>query len=59
MLELKFDTGNAAFDNGDFGAECARILRELADLIEDCGRSESGGTIADINGNRIGSWSLE
>lgn len=52
MFKLWFDMGNAAFE--DAGAsECARILRDLADRIE-----ESGGLdyvkIHDVNGNSIG-----
>ena len=34
MLEVKMETGNAAFGDGNEGAEVARILREVADKIE-------------------------
>lgn len=52
MFEIKFDTGNAAFDEYDT-YEIRRILNEIHDSIE-YGRSE--GSVIDINGNKIGSW---
>lgn len=55
-VTIKFDTGNAAFDDGNGPAEAARILKGIA------ARLESGldsGTVRDSNGNRIGTWSAE
>lgn len=59
MFKLEIDTGNAAFDddNGGAGAEIARILRKLADRVESDGYMS--GTVSDINGNRVGTWSRE
>lgn len=57
MFTLKIKTGNAAFqDAGDDGkAEVARILREIADKLEN---GQEGGACMDGNGNRVGEWSL-
>jgi len=55
MFSLKFKTDNAAFQDGNKPYEIARILRELADKIED-GQTE--GNIRDINGNTTGSFKV-
>lgn len=49
------DKGNSAFADSPRD-EVARILRDLAKKVED-GRED--GAIHDVNGNRVGSWSLE
>jgi len=54
MITIKIDTNNAAFADGGQN-EIARILRELADKVEE--RGTPGGTkaaIMDINGNKVG-----
>lgn len=53
MLQLKIEinTTNAAFDD-DAPAECARILREMADRLESTGIPPCP---RDINGNKCGS----
>ena len=56
MLTVKLNTENDAFGDGNGGAEIARILRRLADAIED--GSSGPGTLNDANGNRVGSWTL-
>lgn len=52
MLRIHFSMSNAAFEETG-ASECARILRDLAERIE-----ESGGfeylRICDANGNSIG-----
>ena len=54
MMKIEFKTSNAAFD--DYGdAEVRRILEKIATKVE-CGANE--GSIIDINGNKIGNWSL-
>lgn len=55
MFELKIDTSNAAFE-ADAGAEIARILREVADLIVDTGNWDA--TIQDVNGNTVGRFAF-
>ena len=47
MFKLTISTDNAAFE-GDPGREIGRILRDVADAVEDGRRS---GTCRDANGN--------
>lgn len=54
-LTLTFDTGNAAFDDGNGPAEAARILRKIAAAVAD---EYDEGVIHDANGNRVGDWSV-
>jgi hypothetical protein len=59
MFSLNFDTDNAAFgddDEDDRRAECARILRVVADALE-AGRYK--GRCIDLNGNSVGDWGFE
>lgn len=61
MFKMSFKTGNAAFKdadlcNPDFYIESARILRKIADDIE---RGNDSGFCMDINGNKVGEWSLK
>lgn len=54
-IKIKITTENAAFDDGNECAEVARILRELADRVENCDDllyAESA--LKDVNGNRAG-----
>ena len=50
---LRFKTDNAAFDEPE--AECARILRAIADKLEN---GRVAGKCQDVNGNSVGLWSL-
>jgi hypothetical protein len=54
MIRITIDTGNAAFSDGNKGAEVARILRELADRLDDSGAEVLPVTLRDYNGNRVG-----
>tara|TARA_A100001391_G_scaffold204622_1_gene200962 strand:+ start:677 stop:883 length:207 start_codon:yes stop_codon:yes gene_type:complete len=56
MLEVKIETRNAAFAEGNEGAEAARILREVADKIEQESKlSESCRPLRDIcGGGKVG-----
>jgi len=56
MFKIEFETDNAAFQDGDGPAEVARILQILAVKVED---GQTSGTVRDINGNTVGSWSYE
>ncbi len=50
---IKIDLGNAAFEDGNEGAELGALLRKLADDCEGVG----GGMerfLMDSNGNRVG-----
>lgn len=62
MLKIEIKTGGAAFMNPDTGEEDSfwegielnRILSRIQDYIE-CGHTS--GSIMDINGNKVGTWS--
>jgi hypothetical protein len=52
---VAFCTDNAAFEGDSAGYEIARILRELADRVEDSGLVDGVvQRIRDINGARVG-----
>lgn len=53
-FRINLDTDNAAFTED--GSEVARLLRKVADDIDNGGRD---GSLRDINGNRVGSWEYE
>ena len=55
-FSVEFDIENAAFAEGNAGAETARILRRIAERLED---GEDSGACVDINGNQVGWWSIE
>lgn len=56
MFSLIFDTTNAAFEDGNGGAnECAAILRAVADSLDG---GNTGGRARDTNGNKVGEWRL-
>ena len=57
MFNLTINTQNAAFEDGA-EYEVGRILREIADKIENAG-AESGANVLDYNGNRVGRYSLD
>lgn len=54
-LKIEFGTDNAAFDNEGKESEIGRILREIAEDIENGSKSHS---IRDINGNPVGYYEL-
>ena len=60
MFKMTLETGNAAFgpEPSDRNAELARMLRAVAQRIEDAGDSETGGTLTDHNGQSVGEWSV-
>jgi hypothetical protein len=51
-----FNTRNAAFEDEGHATETARILRDIADRIED---GDFAGPVRDVNGNTIGSYLLD
>ncbi|USN14482.1 hypothetical protein PAPPERLAPAPP_01130 [Brevundimonas phage vB_BpoS-Papperlapapp] len=55
MFKLEIDTGNAAFDDDAKPGELARILRDLADKIEN---GADMGAVRDVNGNRVGRFDV-
>lgn len=61
MLKLEIKTGGAAFSEDDVltyegRSEIARLLRKISLQIE---TGDSDGVIIDINGNKVGRWSLD
>lgn len=62
MLKIEIKTGNAAFcdpytgeeDKYYEGLELSKILNAIADDIK---YGKTSGSILDINGNKVGSWS--
>jgi len=55
-MQIKFSTENAAFQDDDCPhIEIARILKRIAEQVEVGMKS---GVIMDINGNKVGRWSL-
>ena len=53
---MKFDMDNAAFDDGDdYATHAANMLVHVAHRVR---QYKTGGTIVDVNGNKIGSWKL-
>lgn len=59
VFTVKFDTDNAAFDDGNREAEIIRILRSIADRVERDGCSGFFETIRDVNGNEVGRFALK
>jgi hypothetical protein len=58
-LTIEIETGNAAFEDDNLGFEIARILRKLADRIENDGVGCLDMGLYDINGNKVGSTNYE
>lgn len=54
MITIKIKTDNAAFSDDTYGQEAARILREMANVMEACGREDGGvSRHRDINGSVV------
>lgn len=53
-MNVTIKTDNDAFAD-DEGAEVARILRDIAQDIEE---GRTSGPCMDINGNKVGHWSF-
>lgn len=54
-MKIEFRTTNAAFDEPYFSIEVCRILKDIANKVED---GYDTGFIFDLNGNQIGVWML-
>lgn len=52
-FKLEIATDNAAFEGEDRNYEIARILRGIADGLE---QGKESGIARDINGNRVGEY---
>jgi len=53
-MKIEFDTDNAAFEE-DLAGEVDRILRHVAHEVR---VGLTTGHVRDVNGNRVGEWSL-
>ena len=59
MLKIKANTGNAAFySDGEFTPQY-EICRILDNIKEKVRMGYINGSIMDINGNKIGEWSIK
>lgn len=56
MFKLEFTTCNAAFDGDNKEYEVADILKDVAEKIM---AGYDKGKIIDVNGNNVGTWSLD
>ena len=64
MFEIKFRTGNAAFNDEMTGEpdlyiealECQRILQDVIKKLE---AGYCDGSCIDLNGNKVGTWQLK
>lgn len=64
MMKIEFGTGNAAFTDEVDGSmddyyekrECMRILGTIINKLND---GYTYGSCIDINGNKVGEWSLD
>lgn len=63
-MKIKFSTDNAAFkdeNNSEMGNDLLKreqVIRILQKIIRDIDYDYDHGPIMDINGNKIGEWSL-
>ena len=55
-FSLTFSTDNAAFEDYGRGHEVARILTAVASAAGD---GLTHGTVRDVNGGTVGTWSLD
>lgn len=53
---IDFNTGNAAFYDGNVKDEIQRILEKIIYQMQE--ENKHSGNVFDINGNRIGKWSV-
>jgi hypothetical protein len=64
-FKLNIDCGNAAFCDADYptyqsaAPELARILRKIADDIENGAQYDFFQTIHDVNGNDVGRYAIK
>jgi hypothetical protein len=55
-FKMHVDLGNAAFDDGMLATELGRIVRDVAEAIEE---GVDGESIRDVNGNTVGRWDID
>ena len=58
-IVIQIEMSNAIFENSNSGNELARILRSLANRVDGNDmEDESGCNLLDINGNKVGEFSV-
>ena len=58
MFKLEMETGNDAFGDNAF-TQAIEISRILDKISEDINNGHDHGSCVDINGNKVGSWSID
>lgn len=58
-MSIEFEVENAAFFDEDGNFEPGEVSRILVDIAKHVRNGSDGRNIHDINGNRIGKWSLD
>lgn len=61
MLKIEIKTGNAAYsENGVLTTEGRyELQRNLMDICREITNGYDNGVIMDINGNKVGTWSVD
>jgi hypothetical protein len=62
MFKLSISTRNDAFSDGESefaGPELARILREVADRVQNGVPTGDSASVKDANGATVGEWSYD
>ena len=61
MLKIEIKTGNAAYSEDDILTLDGRyeLQRNLMDICKKITNGYDDGVIMDINGNKVGTWSVE
>lgn len=55
-MKIEFSTSNIAFEEYGYLEHIQKILNDISDKIWD---GQTYGPIMDVNGNKIGQWSLD
>ena len=61
MLKIEIKTGNAAYSENDVLTTEGRyeLQRNLMDICREITNGYDNGVIMDINGNKVGTWSVD
>lgn len=61
MLKIEIKTGGAAYrdDNDELDRNAYELRRNLKEIMEKLEYGCQSGYIMDVNGNKVGEWSLE
>lgn len=61
MLKIEIKTGGAAYrdENDELDRSAYELRRNLKEIMEKLEYGCQSGYIMDINGNKVGEWSLE